>query len=220
MTRIQALTGDLVTYDYWKNLTVSFPNNEYKWLPIGGYEGIQCFASNDKNLISWSTQINDTAIHFIVDFTTIRQFMQINAEVLLFFLEVAADALVVAIIENLPIIQQYQTISFMCKLDESQLIDSEFELPQANSNLTDNLIWQTYEKNPTDLALLLTVNVLATIEESRNSPNSEFQGKLCKALLAIIYQANYSKLETETIDLIEQTYNTTKRVEVGGQSSF
>jgi len=203
--------------DYWKNLTVSFPNNEYKWLPIGGYEGIQCFASNDKNLISWSTQINDTAIHFIVDFTTIRQFMQINAEVLLFFLEVAADALAqrVAIIENLPLIQQYQAISFICELDESQLIDSEFELPQAKGNLTDHLIWQTYEKNPTDLTLLLTVNVLATIEESRNSPNSEFQGKLCKALLAIIYQANYSKLETETIDLIEQTYNTTKRVEVG-----
>ena len=203
--------------DYWKNLTVSFPNNEYKWLPIRGYEGIQCFATNNKNLISWSTEINTTAIHFIVDFTAIREFMQINAEVLLFFLEAAADALSqrVFILENLPIIQQYQTISFMCELDESQLIDSEFELPQANSNLTDNLIWQTYEKNPTDLALLLTVNVIATIEESRNSPNSEFQGKLCKALLAIIYQANYSKLETETIDLIEQTYNTTKRVEVG-----
>ena len=203
--------------DYWKNLTVSFPNNEYKWLPIRGYEGIQCFATNEKNLISWSTEINTTAIHFIVDFTAIREFMQINAEVLLFFLEAAADALSqrVFILENLPIIQQYQTISFMCELDESQLIDSEFELPQANSNLTDNLIWQTYEKNPTDLALLLTVNVIATIEESRNSPNSEFQGKLCKALLAIIYQANYSKLETETIDLIEQTYNTTKRVEVG-----
>ena len=203
--------------DYWKNLTVSFPNNQYKWLPIGGYEGIQCFATNDKNIISWSTEINTTAIHFIVDFTAIREFMQINAEVLLFFLEAAADALSqrVFILENLPIIQQYQTISFMCELDESQLIDSEFELPQANSNLTDHLIWQTYEKNPTDLTLLLTVNVLATIEESRNSPNSEFQGKLCKALLAIIYQANYSKLETETIDLIEQTYNTTKRVEVG-----
>lgn len=164
--------------DYWKNLTVSFPNNEYKWLPIGGYEGIQCFASNDKNLISWSTQINSTAIHFIVDFTAIREFMQINAEVLLFFLEVAADALAqrVAIIENLPLIQQYQAISFICELDESQLIDSEFELPQAKGNLTDHLIWQTYEKNPTDLTLLLTVNVLATIEESRNSPNSEFQG--------------------------------------------
>lgn len=209
--------------DYWKNLTVSFPNNEYKWLPIGGYEGIQCFATNNKNLISWSTEINTPAIHFIVDFTAIREFMQINAEVLLFFLEAAADALSqrVFILENLPIIQQYQTISFMCELDESQLIDSEFELPQANSNLTDNLIWQTYEKNPTDLTLLLTVNVIATIEESRNSPNSEFQGKLCKALLAIIYQANYSKLETETIDLIEQTYNTTKRVEVGvGSSRF
>ena len=203
--------------DYWKNLTVSFPNNEYKWLPIDGYEGIQCFATNDKNIISWSTQINTTAIHFIVDFTAILNFMQVNAKILLFFLQIAADALSqrVFILENLPIIQQYQTISFMCELDESQLIDSEFELPQANSNLTDNLIWQTYEKNPTDFALLLTVNVIATIEESRNSPNSEFQGKLCKALLAIIYQANYSKLETETIDLIEQTYNTTKRVEVG-----
>jgi hypothetical protein len=204
-------------YDYWKNLSVSFPNNDYKWLPIGGYEGIQRFVTNDKNLISWSTQINSTAIHFIVDFTTIRQFMQINAEILIFFLEAAADALAqrASIIDNLPIIKQYQTISFICELDESQLIESEFKLPQVKGNLTDNLILQTYNNDLTDLAILLTVNVIATIEESKNSPNSQFQGKLCKALLAIIYQANYSQLEAETIELLEQTYSATKRVEVG-----
>lgn len=203
--------------DYWKNLTVRLPNNDYKWLPIGGYEGIQCFASNDKNLISWSTQINTTAIHFIVNFTTIRQFMQINAQILLFFLEAAADALAqrATIIENLPTIKQYQTISFICELDESQLIESEFELPEAQDNLTDNLIWQTYNNNLTDLTILLTVNVIATIEESKNSPNSQFQGKLCKALLEIINQANYSQLAAETIELLKQTYNATKRVEVG-----
>lgn len=203
--------------NYWKNLTVSFPNNEHKWLPIGGYEGSQCFATNDKNLISWSTQIKTTAIHFIVDFTTIRQYRQINVEILLFFLEAAADALAqrFSIIENLPIIKRYQAISFICELDESQLIDSEFELSQAKGNLTDNLIWQTYNNDLTDLTLLLTVNVIATIEESKNTPNNQFQGKLCKALLAIIHQANYSELETETIDLLEQTYNDTKRVEIG-----
>ena len=203
--------------DYWKNLSVSFPNDEYKWLPIGGYEGIQCFTSNDKNLICWSTQINTTAIHFLVDFTTIRQFMQINAQILLFFVEAAADALAqrATIIEKLPIVRQYQTINFICELDESQLITSEFELPKAKGNLTDNLIWQTYDNDLTDLTILLTVNVLATIEESKNSPNSRFQGRLCKALLAIIYQANYLKLDAETIELLEQTYSATKRVEVG-----
>lgn len=206
--------------DYWKNLTVSFPNNEYKWLPIDGYEGIQCFATNDKNIISWSTQINTTAIHFIVDFTAILNFMQVNAKILLFFLQIAADALAqrVSILENLPIIQQYQTISFMCKLDESQLIDSEFELPKAKGNLTDNLIWQTYDNDLTDLTILLNVNVIATIEESKYSPNSQFQGKLCKALLVIIHQANHSLLDAETIELIEQTYSATKRVEVGVDS--
>ena len=206
--------------DYWKNLTVRFPNNDSKWLPIRGYEGIQCFASNDKNLISWSAQINSTAIHFIVDFRTIRKFMQINDEILLFFLETAADALAqrAIIIENLSIIKQYQTISFICELDDSQVIESEFELPKAKGNLTDNLIWQMYEKTPTNLTILLTVNVIATIEESKNSPNSQFQGKLCKALLAIIYEANYSELENETIELLEQTYNAIKRVEVGAGS--
>lgn len=207
--------------NYWRDLIVDMPDNLSKWLPRNSYEGIQVLSANNKSTkYTWSTKISCTNIHFLIDIDELIELPKVNARLLNFFAESTADALSQRrnIISQLATINQYQNIIFICSLDKDYLINDVGEIPPTDTNFFEDLKWcYTPEKNTQDkkLKIGLLVNILAMKHAIENSKNSEFQGKLAKKILDIIYEIDGNVLSGKTIKLLEGSYNNKTRVALG-----
>lgn len=205
---------------FWGKLIVDIPDKTSKWIPKNSYDNIQFLSANNMSKYTWSTKILNTTIHFLVRVDEFIHLPAINGRMINFFAESTVDSLSQRreIVSQLANINQYQTIIFTCLLDKDYLIDDAGKMPSTNAKFFDSLVWcLDSDVNSQDkcLEIRLSVNILAMKNELDNSRNSEFQGKLAKKILDIVYDINKSIMLDRTIKLLEKSYENKTRVALG-----
>lgn len=208
--------------DYWEKLIVDVPDKKTKWIPKNSYDDIQFLGANDRTKYSWSTKVEKTNIHFIVQIDEFINLPQVNGRMLNFFAESATDALSQRrdIVSQLSIVQQYQKIVFECVLDKEYVINDKGEVESIDINFFDNLSWEVFQyqnDSKETLAVSISINVSAMKNEIEKSVDSEFQGLLAKVILEIIYEINDTHISESTIKALKETYKNKTRVSIGSR---
>lgn len=208
---------------YWKDLSVSFPDKKTKWIPKKSYDNIQFLGALDGTKYSWSTKIERTNIHFVVQVEEFIYLPQVNGRMLDFFAESATDALSQRreILSQLDAIQQYHTVIFECELNKEYLINDKGEVAPIDVNFFDSLVWEVHQNDNRSkgrLTVSLSINIIAMKNELDKSINSEFQGRLTKKVLEIIHINNNAYISESISELLEKSYENNIRVSLGSRS--
>lgn len=190
-------THDAPTYRYEKivkkynNLPSTLPNADYQWYVEHSYDGNYHLITQNHEVMSWSTILNNTCIHFLFDFNIIDiNKSELNLRVLELFSHAAADAFSrrTSYFKNINLPKNITINLFIGS--EIKNIDDNFK-PNNNDELfikKDIIMHQ--DKN---LIINTYLNLDYCLYHFRSSTNASFQTEICIKILEIFDQVKKIK---------------------------
>jgi len=181
------------------DLPLMLPDDEHQWYIENSYDENYHLVTNNHEMMSWSTCVNDSSIHFLFDFKIIDSYKnELTPRVLELFSHAAADAFSrrkgYLYNVNLP---KGVTINLLVGKDISN-VEGEFKPSDSDKLITNYEIFNNINK-------IKKINVFLNLDYCffyfKNSKNAKFQTEICIEFLKIFNEIK----ETENIDTLFDT---------------